>query len=79
VADLTKQLSTSPAADAIIAYDNEISSKDRQIIDIEQKLENARKHHTPTMRHFEAIEYNMKDLEMRQSKVRWCDVMVIRV
>ncbi len=62
-----------------MAYENKLASQERRVLELEQKLESARKYHTPTMRHFEAIEYNVKDLEMRHSKVCVCVCVRARV
>eukprot|EP00037_Helgoeca_nana_P018902 m.182484 g.182484 ORF g.182484 m.182484 type:complete len:414 (-) comp24643_c0_seq4:112-1353(-) len=62
---LNERLVGGPTMETVARYDAQLRERDRQMDALHEKLALARKHHSPTLVHFERIESTVVDLETR--------------
>eukprot|EP00040_Diaphanoeca_grandis_P024779 m.136636 g.136636 ORF g.136636 m.136636 type:complete len:331 (+) comp29868_c2_seq1:104-1096(+) len=62
---LNEKLSRSPTVDVVAKYDTQLRERDRQLDTLHAQLTLAKKHHSPSLLHFDQIEARVIDLEAR--------------
>eukprot|EP00041_Stephanoeca_diplocostata_P038071 m.1474547 g.1474547 ORF g.1474547 m.1474547 type:complete len:1157 (+) comp25154_c0_seq1:406-3876(+) len=62
---LNDRLLQAPSLETLAKYDTRLQERDRQIDELHTQLALAKKHHTPTLLHFERLETKIDELESR--------------